>query len=612
MSSSLVNNARVPWKSRLFIALIVLFVVFVRVRLLEFPLERDEGEYAYMGQLMLQGIPPYLNAYNMKFPGTYVMYALIMAVFGQSIQGIHLGFVVVNCVSILLVYLLARKIVSESAALAAGASYALLSLSPSVLGFAAHATHFVVLPALGGGLALLYALRKDEIYAYCLSGALLGLAFLMKQPGLFFFLFGATYILYHHFSLTRKAISTTASSSASPSPLGGDGNAMVPSSVSGVEYNITRPPLRVRGEEKIAAASLRGGDESEGGLYCVTNHRVDSLKRLVFKLGAFSLSGALPLLITVVYLYSVGAFDRFWFWTMEYASKYGAQIPFSGAFDIFKTNVSEVVDGFLFLWVMAILGFIGLFFYGGMKGKRVFVVLFALSSFLTVCPGFYFRSHYFVTFLPALSILIGICIQWVDSMSAALSRTRYPVFAGIVIFLFSAGAGIASQREYLFEKNPVELSRIVYGANPFPESIEIAEFIASRSDAADRVAVFGSEPQIFFYSGRHSATGYIYTYSLMERHEYSLLMQEEMIREVMSSKPKFIVVVKIDTSWLMRPDSEKYIFGWLSEYIRTDYTLVGIADIISDETTVYRWDGNAEDYAIQSPYHVLIFEKAGK
>lgn len=35
------------------------------------PLERDEGEYAYAGQLMLQGIPPYQLAYNMKLPGTY-------------------------------------------------------------------------------------------------------------------------------------------------------------------------------------------------------------------------------------------------------------------------------------------------------------------------------------------------------------------------------------------------------------------------------------------------------------------------------------------------------------------------------------------------------------
>ena len=62
-------------------------VVAIRIRLLGIPLERDEGEYAYAGQLILQGIPPYKLAYNMKFPGTYAAYALIMSIFGQTISG---------------------------------------------------------------------------------------------------------------------------------------------------------------------------------------------------------------------------------------------------------------------------------------------------------------------------------------------------------------------------------------------------------------------------------------------------------------------------------------------------------------------------------------------
>ena len=38
-----------PW---LVILLVLLFVGFIRVRLLDVPLERDEGEYAYAGQLI--------------------------------------------------------------------------------------------------------------------------------------------------------------------------------------------------------------------------------------------------------------------------------------------------------------------------------------------------------------------------------------------------------------------------------------------------------------------------------------------------------------------------------------------------------------------------------
>lgn len=525
-----------------FLALIILFVVLVRLRLLEFPLERDEGEYAYMGQLILQGIPPYMNAYNMKFPGTYAMYALIMSVFGQNIQGIHFGFMIVNCITILLVFFLAKKYVSKNAALAAAAAYALLSLSPSVLGFAAHATHFVLLPALGGVLALLFAMKKDKLSAFFYSGVLFGLAVLMKQPGLFFLLFGFSYILYAHFSAV---------------------------------------PAR-------------------------------SMKKLLVILGMFIVGGMAPLIITFIYLYTAGVFDKFWFWTFEYASKYGSQIPVSEAFNIFRMNMSGVADGFSFLWIMSALGFIVMFFYRGLKGKRAFIALFSFFSFLTICPGFYFRPHYFVTLLPAAAILIGVFVEWLNVMAVNLFKARYLRFIGTVIFILAAGSGIASERGYLFKEDPLKLSRTVYGANPFPESLEIAKFIESHSTATDRVAIFGSEPQIFFYSGRRSATGYIYVYSLMESHAYALPMQQEMIREVMSSNPKFIIFVKIATSWLMRPNSERFIFGWLSGYIRDNYRMVGVADIISADKTVYKWYGDAATYHIRSPYHVLIFENNRK
>ena len=72
----------------------------------------------------------------------------------------------------------------------------------------------------------------------------------------------------------------------------------------------------------------------------------------------------------------------------------------------------------------------------------------------------------------------------------------------------------------------------MYGLNPFPESIAIAEYIKAHSKEQDKIAVLGSEPQIYFYSNRHSATGYIYVYGLMEDQKYALKMQKEMAEEI--------------------------------------------------------------------------------
>src|SRR5580765_5880737 len=145
------------------LAVILTLAAFVRLRLLDFPLERDEGEYAYAGQLILQGIPPYKLAYNMKFPGTYAAYALIMSIFGQTIHAIHLGLLLVNVATIALIFLVGRRLINMVAGVTAAASYAVLSISPSVLGLAAHATNFVMLPVLGG---ILLLLKEQRVTAF--------------------------------------------------------------------------------------------------------------------------------------------------------------------------------------------------------------------------------------------------------------------------------------------------------------------------------------------------------------------------------------------------------------------------------------------------------------
>ena len=75
-----------------------------------------------------------------------------------------------------------------------------------------------------------------------------------------------------------------------------------------------------------------------------------------------------------------------------------------------------------------------------------------------------------------------------------------------------------------------------------------------------------------------------------------LAMQKEMIKEVESSKPKFIIEVHVDTSWLIQPESEKYLFGWINNYVKENYMLVGVADMISPEMTVYKWHEDAKNY----------------
>jgi hypothetical protein len=528
-----------PGARWLAVGLILLLVIVVRVRLADVPLERDEGEYAYMGQLLLQGIPPYSIAYNMKFPGTYVMYAIIISLFGQTTQGIHLGFMVLNCATVILLFLLGRRLINDIAALAAAGTYAILSLSPSVLGFAAHATHFIVLPAIAGSLLLLLAVDEDRSSWFILSGLAFGLAFIMKQPGFFFILFGLSYILSNILSSR---------------------------------------PVRIS--------------------------RTHILHLSLFIFGAMA-----PLLASLAWLYAAGVFGTFWFWTVQYAAKYGTQVPLAEAAEVFQHNAMGVMDGFAPVWIISGLGFLAMLFLRDLKQRRMFLVLFLVFSFLSICPGFYFREHYFVTLLPAIALSAGIFVNYLNGVCVAYAPSSWLRFAGLGLFIAVILAGVIHQNEYFFKDDPVTVSRKIYGNNPFPESVEIARFIERRSSPDDKIAVFGSEPQIYFYAKRASATGYIYTYGLMEDHEYRLSMQEEMAREVESAAPKFIIIVDVYTSWLVQPKSERYIFRWLNEYLKNRYTLVGVADMLSPASTIYAWDDDARNYSVQSKSHVLIFER---
>src|SRR5438045_2595780 len=131
------------WRWLTFALVLVVLLLFagIRWRLPEMPLERDEGEYAYAGQLILQGIPPYQLAYNMKLPGSYLAYAAFLRTFGETPAGIHVGLLLANGCTTLMMFFLARRLYGTVAGVTAAASYGLLATNEAGLGLSGHATH---------------------------------------------------------------------------------------------------------------------------------------------------------------------------------------------------------------------------------------------------------------------------------------------------------------------------------------------------------------------------------------------------------------------------------------------------------------------------------------
>ena len=534
------KTLRVAWWT---LAVIVFGVVLaIRIRLLGIPLERDEGEYAYAGQLMLQGIPPYKLAYNMKFPGTYAAYAAIMSIFGQTIFAIHLGLLLVNAITIALIFLLGRRLMNSTAGIAAATTYAVLSVSPSVLGLAAHATNFVMIAVLGGTLLLLNTTDRQAFRRLFASGLLFGIGALMKQPALLFIPFGAIYLL----------------------------------------YNDVRQRL--------------------------------SPKKILLRNLTFWIAAIFPIATTCLVLWHAGVLDKFWFWTVRYAAQYGTFLMgeiYSGRWPVFRAiqvslqSVTEAIGIVWVLWALAALGLMVGLWKRTSRSSTTFLLGFLVFSALAVCQGFYFRPHYFIMILPAVSLLVGVAISNLsDFLTSRMIMVR---FAPLFLLGVTLSLPIFWEKKFFFVISPVEASRMIYSDNPFAESVKIADYLRDHTTPNDTIAVLGSEPEIYFYAQRHSATGYIYTYGLMEPQKYAGQMQEEMIHEIERARPKYLISVVMFYSWLWRPGSERLIFTWANEYTAQNYAATGLVNITPRETDYFFGDVPPSVESLKE--YILIYKR---
>ncbi len=480
-----------PW---LAVAAVVLFIVVVRYRMLGVPLERDEGEYAYHAQLLLDGVPPYAGAYSLKFPGIVLIYAGIIAIGGATGEAIRCGALIANVAAIVLMYGLGSRVAGRTAGVAACACFTLMSISTAVDGPYANTEVFLIVPMIGAFLLLLDTRPRSLVIA----GFLLGLAIVIKQHAAVFLVGGAVLLWLQ--------------------------------------------PQGPRGRWR--------------------------------RIGLLMIGPAVCLMTLCVWLLAAGVFDRFWFFTVEYVTRYVSQAPLMGA-------VGRWLRLFTSMWALWVLVLIGLAGMNRLKGRRAFIAVFFIASLMATVPGLHFWRHYFILLLPAAALLGGIGVTVI---------ARFKPGAAVVAGLVCIAVTLVPWRGYLLAASPDRISRIVHGMNPFPETRVIGQFVAKRSGPDDEIAVIGSEPQIYFYAQRRSATPHMYTYPMMENHALARQMQEEMIRDIELAAPRFIVLMRVDNSWLQRPGADLSIYSWANDYSRR-YEAIMLVELYMDRGISEIWAG---------------------
>lgn len=518
------------------LSLILAVVAVIRYRFLETPLERDEGEFAYGGQLILAGETPYTAMYAMKLPGIYLAYALIEALCGQSIRAIHLGLLLVNLASISLIYLLGRNLLEAATGVMAAAAFALLTLSPTVLGTQAQSEHFVVLAGLSGILLLHWAQTRRNLVLYLASGVALGTALLVKQHGFVFPLFGLVCLA-------------------------------------------AAEPQRWR----------------------------DAPRRLVVELLCLTGGCLMPCLLVGALFAWIGALGPFIFWTVTYPTEYVSMVPPSIQLAQAVASTTNQLKTVGALWATAAVGVSALFWYRPARRWRSWLLLLLAAGVLGVMPGGYYRQHYYLLLAPALALLTAVGLRGLGAEYRATGGGRVMPWLLVLMAFAWPTWRLAS---FYGPLTATTLSRELYGGCPFPEAIVLGRFLAHNSTANDSVGVLGSEPEIFFYAQRRSATGHIYMYPLTEPHPYALQLQQQVVDDLEAARPKFILEVLHPSSWLANRGGNTELFGrQVQTILAKQYRQIGIVETLSKDQTTYLWGSQMDDARHDAQRRIVIHQR---
>src|SRR5437773_2695118 len=194
-------------------------------------------------------------------------------------------------------------------------------------------------------------------------------------------------------------------------------------------------------------------------LLCNDVQRRFTLKGILLRSLIFSAGVILPFGIALLLLWRAGVFGKFWFWATDYAGQYGTLIPISNAPEIFLHRVKEVIGAGWAIWMLAGIGAVVGLVDKSIRASMVFLLGLLLFSTLALCPGFYFRPHYFIMILPAVSLLVGVAITKLSELLTG----RMIVVRVVPIFLLgtSLSLPILWEKTFFFGFSPVEVCRML-------------------------------------------------------------------------------------------------------------------------------------------------------
>lgn len=336
-----------------------------------------------------------------------------------------------------------------------------------------------------------------------------------------------------------------------------------------------------------------------GGLFLVWHFwgpgRSERVSRGIGMGFLYALGVFLPLGLSAAWYAAQGHFDDFWFWTVEISTGETSNTQAPGAGFFFNFYFPKVILHWWWVWFSGIYGLIWALRQKDSPQLKALATLLPFSLW-GVSLGGAFYPHYFVLALPWLALCSVLALDVVHKKYG-----KYGFWLSCtLVFLWP----VLAHRGYWFQEDHRTILRRAYDNNPFQEMANISAELKKRCAPEDKIAIIGSEPELFLYTERSSALSHLFFQGVVQPHKRKAQFQQQIREELWGGKPRFVVLPGAQYEHLKDDPLVKEIVDRLPK----DYHTVCVVDIMEDHSQI-TWDPSPEQALPKTLYWVLVMER---
>jgi hypothetical protein len=446
-----------------------------------YPFGRDQGIYAYAGQLLLQGKIDYKYVFDLKPPGVHFVFALGQLIFGKSMIGMRMFDILWQSVTGFVLFIIIYKLTkSKLAGLLSSVLYIFLYYRLDYW-HTLQADGFLNLPFALSILFVLISYEKKYAVPLLTAGALFGITILFKYTLIIFL------------------------------------------------------PLLII-------------------IFIFQPDSQNRIKKIFLYLGGFVI---INLLAASLYLFA-GALDEFidiqFVQTLLYA-KIGYETESTG---FITANVLRLFFGSVYsplIWFSVLLA---IYLLTTKQFSYKYSVIFGwiASSIIGLIIQWKFFLYHFLVIIPAISAGASLFIANVNERYRKRFRIMTPISCAIILVCyFSFGfkpyiSNYADLSDYLKGSKTINQLYEEKGftndsAFMIAKTFRAIEFVKQNTSENSGIYVWGFDPLIYYLSGRHCISRFVYNFPLYWK-ENNEKFQTEFMKDLNKEKPELILVSQHD------------------------------------------------------------------